>query len=242
MRCPCVKALLLSTLTMGLTIEASASDSPWSLGVGVLNLSSPYIGVDNKNYGLPLVNYNGERLRASIFNLEYDIYEIERLKLSFATELGEDFLKVSDSKDSAIRMLEDRKISIYSGAKLSYHSPIGIFNTSALYDISGHSEGSIFKINYSYPIRLTNDLTFIPSVGTTFKSADVANYYYGTDNYNVGNTTDLSLNMIISYKISESLNATAFLRHIVLDKDISNSPIVENDSVTMAMLSLTYKF
>lgn len=48
--------------------------------------------------------------------------------------------------------------------------------------------------------------------------------------------------MILSYKISESLNATAFLRHIVLDKDISNSPIVENDSVTMAMLSLTYKF
>lgn len=242
MRCPSVNVLLLSTLAMGITAEASANGSPWSVGLGVLNMSSPYLDVDNQSYALPLINYNGEKLRASIFNLEYDLYEVERLKLSFATELGEDFLKASDSDNAFVQAQDDRKISLYSGAKLTYHSSFGIFNTSALYDVSGHSEGSLFKINYSYPVSLTKDLLFIPTVGTIFKSADVANYYFGTENYNVGSTTDLSLSMLLSYKISNSLNASAFVRHTILDKDISNSPLVENDNVTMAMLSLTYKF
>ncbi|MGL5048161.1 MAG: MipA/OmpV family protein, partial [Shewanella sp.] len=175
-------------------------------------------------------------------NLEYDLWQSNRLKLSFSTELGEDVLKASDSNDDKVKVMGDREISIYSGAKLTYSTAIGIFNTSALYDISGHSEGSIVKVNYSYPWTLTQDLTLIPSVGVNFKSADVANYYYGTSNYDLDSTTDLALNLIVSYQLTKSLNVNGFLRHTVLDNDIANSPAVKSDNVTMAMLSVMYKF
>lgn len=238
----CSKILFASTIILGFSTNSIANEAEWSIGVGALNLSSPYKGVDDQNNALPLINYKGERLKASIFNLEYDLWQSNRLKLSFATELGEDFLKASDSINPVVNALGDRKISIYSGAKLTYSSAIGIFNTSALYDISGHSEGSIFKVNYSYPWRVTQDLTLIPSVGVNFKSADVANYYYGYSNYELDSTTDLALNLIVSYQLTKSLNANAFLRHIVLDNDITRSPIVNSDNFTMAMLSIVYQF
>lgn len=238
----CCKLIFASTLILGYSAESTASEDEWLIGGGVLALTSPYIGVDNQKYALPLINYKGEKLRASIFNLEYNLWQYNRLTLSFATELGEDFLKASDSINPVVNALNDRKISIYSGAKLTYSSAIGIFNTSALYDISGHSEGSIFKANYSYPWRVNNKLTLIPSVGINIKDSDVANYYYGYSNYELDNTTDLTLNLILSYQLTKSLNANAYIRHIALDNDITHSPIINSDQITMAMISIMYKF
>ena len=75
-----------------------------------------------------------------------------------------------------------------------------------------------------------------------FKSADVANYYYGYNNYELDSTTDLALNLIVSYQLTKSLNANAFLRHIALDNDITRSPMVNSDNFTMAMISIVYQF
>ena len=239
--------ILVGTLTLcSIAVQA---ESQFSLGGGVISTSSPYAGTDSETLFLPIITYEGERLSFRGLSLDYKLVEEQGFNWSLVLEPGDNF-ETSDSDLAAIKALDDRKLSLYAGTQVSYTASFGKISASATHDVIGHGDGTKFKTNYSYPIKLSKQLMLVPSVGVELNSSDVSNYYYGVAQgesttyapYELSSTVNYNAGLFLMYYINKNWNVNAMVNYKLLDSDIEDSPIIDTDSTTTVMMSVNYRF
>ncbi|ALQ09496.1 MULTISPECIES: MipA/OmpV family protein [unclassified Pseudoalteromonas] len=241
--------LLLSTLALSSLMAQAQDKSPWSVGAGLISTESPYAGTDNRTLLLPMINYEGEKLTFRGFALDYKLVENKGFNWSVILEPGQ-FFDSSDSDLAEIKALDDRKISLYAGSKVSYTTGYGSLSASASHDILGHGDGAKLKARYSYPFKLSKQIMLIPSFGVELSSSKVSNYYYGVtkgesntfDAYELGSTVNYNAGMLLSYQLNKKWNVSAMINYTQLDSDIEDSPIIDTSSISTAMMSVSYQF
>ncbi|MBE0420121.1 MipA/OmpV family protein [Pseudoalteromonas nigrifaciens] len=239
--------ILLSTLLV--TTSAAYADSPWSVAGGVIAVDSPYANTDTKVMALPMINYQGEKLTLRGYTLDYTLLQQHGFSWSATLAPGQ-FFDSSDSDNPAIKALNERKMSLYAGTKVSYAANFGRLNASVTHDILGNGDGAKFKTDYSYPVKLTKELMLAPFVGVEINSSQLSNYYYGVaegesstfDAYELSSTVNYNIGLLATYKINKNLNVNALVKYHQLDADIEDSPIIDTDNLTTAMMSITYHF
>ncbi|WMS94303.1 MipA/OmpV family protein [Pseudoalteromonas sp. HL-AS2] len=239
--------ILLSTLLV--TTSAAYADSPWSVAGGVIAVDSPYANTDTKVMALPMINYQGEKLTLRGYTLDYTLLQQHGFSWSATLAPGQ-FFDSSDSDNPAIKALNERKMSLYAGTKVSYAANFGRLNASVTHDILGHSDGLKFNGDYNYPVKLTKELMLAPFVGVEINSSQLSNYYYGVaegesstfDAYELSSTVNYNIGLLATYKINKNLNVNALVKYHQLDADIEDSPIIDTDNLTTAMMSITYHF
>lgn len=224
--------------------------SPWSVGLGVINFDSPYKGVDEKVFVLPMVAYQGERLSIDGFAAEYRLTERGGAGLSVVLTPGGHFLDASDSDDAQVKQLSDRNLSVYAGIKASYSSELGYFSAALKQDISNNSKGLVATADYSYPIQVSSNLSITPALGVDLNSSKVANYYFGVAAnelqneaaYQLDKTLSCYVGVLATYNVSPSWKVNAYMRYKQLDDDIKRSPLIKDEDVSFAVLSVAYQF
>ena len=239
--------ILLSTLLV--TTSAAYADSPWSVAGGVIAVDSPYANTDTKVMALPMINYQGEKLTLRGYTLDYTLLQQHGFSWSATLAPGQ-FFDSSDSDNPAIKALNERKMSLYAGTKVSYAASFGRVSASVSHDILGNGDGAKFKTDYSYPVKLTKELMLAPFVGVEINSSQLSNYYYGVaegesstfDAYELSSTVNYNIGLLATYKINKNLNVNALVKYHQLDADIEDSPIIDTDNLTTAMMSITYHF
>jgi len=237
-----VAALIFPALT-------AHAQSQWSVAGGVISVESPYADTDNKTLGLPMVNYQGERLTIKGYMLDYKLLGDKGVNWSVIVEPGQ-FFDSTDSDNIAIKTLNKRKISLYAGTKVSYSASFGRISASVSHDVLGHGDGVKFKTDYNYPVKLTKELMLVPFVGFEVNSSQLSNYYYGVaegesttyDAYQLSSTVNYNIGLLATYKINQNWNVNALVKYNQLDSDIEDSPIVDTDNISSAMMSVTYHF
>ena len=239
--------ILLSTLLV--TTSAAYADSPWSVAGGVIAVDSPYANTDTKVMALPMINYQGEKLTLRGYTLDYTLLQQHGFSWSATLAPGQ-FFDSSDSDNPAIKALNERKMSLYAGTKVSYAANFGRLNASVTHDILGNGDGAKFKTDYSYPVKLTKELMLAPFVGVEINSSQLSNYYYGVaegesstfDAYELSSTVNYNIGLLASYQLNKNWNVNALVKFNQLDADIEDSPIIDTDNLTTAMMSITYHF
>ncbi|MBH0071987.1 MipA/OmpV family protein [Pseudoalteromonas sp. NZS127] len=239
--------ILLSTLLV--TTSAAYADSPWSVAGGVIAVDSPYANTDTKVMALPMINYQGEKLTLRGYTLDYTLLQQHGFSWSATLAPGQ-FFDSSDSDNPAIKALNERKMSLYAGTKVSYAASFGRVSASVSHDILGNGDGAKFKTDYSYPVKLTKELMLAPFVGVEINSSQLSNYYYGVaegesstfDAYELSSTVNYNIGLLASYQLNRNWNVNALVKFNQLDADIEDSPIIDTDNLTTAMMSITYHF
>ncbi|ALS34363.1 outer membrane protein [Pseudoalteromonas translucida KMM 520] len=242
-------SLRVLVTTLIFTASAAHAESRWSVAGGVISVESPYADTDSKTLGLPMVNYTGERLTLKGYMLDYKLLGDEGLNWSVILEPGQ-FFDSTDSDNVAIKALNERKMSLYAGTKVSYAASFGRVSASISHDVLGHGDGAKFKTDYSYPVKLTKELMLAPFVGVEINSSQLSNYYYGVaegesstfDAYELSSTVNYNIGLLASYQLNKNWNVNALVKFNQLDADIEDSPIIDTDNLTTAMMSITYHF
>jgi outer membrane protein len=133
---------------------------------------------------------------------------------------------------------------------LSIQQPWGKVSFAVLHDILERNNGTEIRANYAYTIGVGTGW-LIPTIGLTWESANLTNYYYGV-------SPAESLPNRPAYSPGSALNPTAKLGYFVpmsakwllgaevgythLDSAISDSPIVDRSGSVSGMILFMYSF
>lgn len=228
---------------------SSHAQSKWSVGLGAISVESPYLDTDNTTIALPTIDYYGENLTVRGIAADYKLFKKEGFSWSVILEPGQ-FFDSTDSDNVAISSLDERKLSLYAGTRIMHRSRFGIIRASVSHDVLGHGNSAKLNSHYSYPIKLSTRLSLTPFIGIELSSRTLSNYYYGVaqgesntfDAYELGSTVNYQSGIVANYQLNKQWNINAMLKYSQLDDDIKNSPIVADNNLSTAMLSVSYHF
>lgn len=243
-------AAILSTVFALVTNAANAQnvENKWSVGGGVAYFSAPFKGAKNVTTALPYIGYEGEKFSASILGLSYRVFGDENFSVS---AIASPRFQLIDPKDSAfLTGMSKRKTSVDIGISTALKSDFGAFNVDIVTDALSVHKGSQVTANYTIPFEF-GKLGVMPSVGVTWQSSKLADYYYGVranevkvnrPKYIVKDSTIPNIGLKLSYPIKDNIDLVSINSVEFLPKEITQNSIIDKKTNIGSILAVIYKF
>lgn len=144
----------------------------------------------------------------------------------------------------------DRDYAVELGIELLSDGRWGALQLSAFHDVSDTHEGFELYANYSYGWRKQR-LYIEPSVGASFKSAELNNYYWGVTveeadivvaPYEAKAGLNWQTRLTVGYQLSRNWGLSLVAEYERMNSDAAASPIVKEENVLGYFAGLTYRF
>ena len=144
----------------------------------------------------------------------------------------------------------DRDYAIELGMEVLTDGPWGALQLSAFHDVSGTHEGFELYANYSYGWRAQR-LYIEPSIGVSYKSADLNNYYWGvTDDeasvvvapYEAEAGFNWHARLMVGYQLTRHWGISLVAEQERINDEAAASPIVKERNVLGYFVGLAYRF
>lgn len=224
------KALALSMLVS----FVSANEN--SIALAVINNSSVYKTKEDTTSLVPILNYTKDEFYIEAYEVGYKYNKT----VSFISQVNFNSLEMDG--------VDERKTTIESGIKLTYQNEKNCKITlKTVFDIANKHKGYQSVLNIGKTL-IFDKFIFIPNIGLEYQDKNYSDYYFGVDKhesyseYEVKSTLNKTAGIIGRYNINEKFSLNFVYNYRKLDKDISNSSIINKDYSTMTALSIAYKF
>jgi outer membrane protein len=144
----------------------------------------------------------------------------------------------------------DRDYAFELGVEMLTDGPWGALQLSAFHDVSGTHEGYELYANYSYGWR-DQRLYIEPSVGASYKSANLNNYYWGvTDDeasivvapYEADAGLNWHARLMVGYQLTRHWGLSLVAEYERMNSEAAASPIVEERDVLGYFAGVAYRF
>lgn len=258
-----MKEVLLFALLAGSSASAMAQTTPpaddapgegapgeggpprWGVGIGAIAQDSPYAGEGTRVHPIPLISYQGEHFFFQGITAGWRFIGSETFELAAITKLRLDGFDIDDLSKQQLsanglnyRLLDDRDNSLDAGLSAKWSGAAGEIEFEGLSDVTDTSGGQEFSIQYGYPLHLGQTMV-TPTVGATYLSKDMANYYYGTTdkevargalNYKPDAVTIPHVGLNVMRFLGDNWSMIAFVRYSILPDELQDSPFLEPDS------------
>lgn len=231
--------------------DTKAEDRPSiSVGAGGIIRSQPYVGADVDVYPTLLFAYEGKRLYFRGVMGGYWLYSFDGV--SVGPVIRPRFEGYTEDDSPALEGMHDRDWSIDGGLGLSWLTDIGLFGAAFVTDLLGRHNGQ--ELDFSYTILFKYEgFDLIPSVGVRWMSANLVNYYYGVEadeirfdqaisraSYEGDGAVDPYLRLVVRHKLAGRWSLLGAAQYEWLDREITDSPIVDDDYVLSFLLGVLY--
>lgn len=144
----------------------------------------------------------------------------------------------------------DRDYAVELGVEMLADGAWGQLQLSAFHDISGTHEGFELYADYSFGWR--NQRLYVePSIGASYKSTDLNNYYWGVAEDEAGLVVapyeaDAGVNwharLMVGYQLSRHWGVSLVAEYERLNDEAAASPLVEDRDVLGYFAGLAYRF
>lgn len=242
-----LSALSFNALAQTADADDALEDRPprWGVGIAAVISDSPYAGEGTRVVPIPLVTYQGDRFYFRGLTAGWRIFGGDSFELTALAKFRFDGFEVGDLGRTELarngldyRLLEDRDKSLDLGLGAEWKGAAGELEVELLADATDTSGGQEASVQYGYPIELGKG-RLTPSVGVTWLSKDMANYYYGTldeevargvVDYKPGSATIPEVGVSYFRPIGEKWSMIGSAKYSSLPDEIKNSPFVEQDT------------
>ena len=144
----------------------------------------------------------------------------------------------------------DRDYAVELGVEALADGSWGALQFSAFHDISATHEGYELFANYSYGWR-DRRLYIEPSIGASYKSADLNNYYWGVTNdeagvvvapYDAAAGLNWQARLMVGYQLSRHWGLSLVAEYERINDEAAASPIVDERNVLGYFAGLAFRF
>lgn len=243
------KLTLLPLIAVGFSAPSAAD---FSLGLVSSYASNTYIGIDADVVVFPLVNYDNGQVFIEGTSLGYRLFENGSAhNVLFRATYDPRTLKPSDSDDSDIQLLDERKAAFLGSVAYQFTTKAGIFETGIGSDISSVHKGLYANASYRYPFLFSN-YGVIPSIGYSYNSKKMNKHLYGVsekeasltrfDAFSPSHAGELSIGVSSYLYMTKSVRLTTSIQYKNLDSEIAKSPIIERREIVTGSLGISYIF
>lgn len=236
-------------LVLGTSSLALAEDDQLSAGLLFGTSSSVYKGADSEVDLMPMISFRSGRFFIDGVSAGFSLLESETFELDIFAEYGGGGYKASDS--NYLVGMKRRKSSIDAGVSASYMSDFGMFNLILKSDVSSIHDGQEVSFSYGVPLYESDGLAVMSSVGVSWQSGRLVDYYYGVSTaearsgrpaYKADGTVNTFAGIDFSYHLWEQWEMMLSLQGQYLGEEIRNSPLVDKDYEASAMIGVIYHF
>ncbi|MFC3654075.1 MipA/OmpV family protein [Dyella humi] len=252
-----VSASALAQSTPSSEDQGEEHTPPLRVGLGIVASDQGYAGQSTQITPFPLIDYEGHRFfvrgaTGGAHLVKFDGVVIDAIVTAGFTSINErDFSRTDLARRGVNRDdLQDRKHSIDAGVAATWKSVAGQVRVVAKSDISGSSEGQEYSVEYGYPFHFAG-FKITPSVGATFLSRKVADYYYGihpqevlrgVPAYEPGGSLISEVSVGLTRPIGEKWALMMSATYTSLPDKISHSPLVDSSHGSTVMIGFTRAF
>lgn len=218
------------------------------LGGGIRAGSIPYIGEEQGSDLVPLYLYEGKYFFAH--GTSGGVHLFRNDQFTFDVLARYRFQRLDPGDNPRLAGLHERDQTVDAGIGATLRGNWGKLEASWVADTLGRHEGEEAQLDYSYPIDRGRWL-FSPWLNLTWSDETLLDYYFGVDadevasgrpEYRPTSGTSYGVGINTSYQVSRNLLAFFNLGIFRLDDTIHNSPIVDEDTISVAYLGAAYMF
>jgi outer membrane protein len=229
--------------------QPPSDDSPLSAGIGVVYSNGLYKGDSPKTWPIPFFSFRAGNFYLRGVAAGYELFKYDALSFDLVAQWRFEGYDHDDS--DYLEGMENRRMTVDAGAKASYRDGFGTSSLTFLTDTLNRYNGQELRFSYDKRFKLTESLSLTPSVGLSYQSSHLTNYYYGVRSdearpgrprYVPGEAYNPFIGIGMAYKLSQEVSLTGNIRYQLLDDAITDSPIVEADYRISAMAGILYKF
>ena len=143
-----------------------------------------------------------------------------------------------------------RNLAVDGGLEIGYADVWGDLQLQILTDLSFTHKGAEVWASYAYPWQHGN-WKIVPSVGISWKSHNLLNYYYGVRNsevrlnrpaYTARSGFNGFVKLSLAYHFNEHWGIVGVAEYEALSRSIRRSPIVDQNSIETLFIGLMYNF
>jgi len=220
------------------------------MGLGIIAQTSPYRDYNGGNYrAIPAIVYTGERLQ--IYGPRIQIGLVGSGKLRLATTGSYRMAAYKDSKSDFLAGMGNRKDTFMAGLTLNVELPEGVgLSTGYAHDVLdriGGGEGNV-KIGKAFQMGA---FRFSPHIGLNWISSELANHDFGVSSgkatpgrpeYKLDSIINVEGGVGLFIEITRDWLLILNTRIELLDKDVTDSPIVSADYIIKGLAVINYVF
>ena len=264
-------ALLLvafdATLCLAEEETGEATESRWRLGaaLGYGVRSNPLVQSDDIPIIVDLdIAWFGDRWFFDNGDLGLTVADNHTMTASLVARINSDrvFFGNTDSRFVAVDLagmplaqavefeVPDRDYAVELGVEMLTDGSWGALQFSAFHDVSGTHDGFELYANYSYGWRRQR-LYIEPSIGASYKSSDLNNYYWGVTDVEAGVVVapyeaEAGLNwntrLMVGYQLSRNWGLSLVAEYERINDEAAGSPIVKERDVLGYFAGVAYRF
>ncbi len=258
---------LIGVLFLFAARTASAAESPWRLGValGYGERSNPLLLSDDIPVVVDLdIAWFGKRFFFDNGDVGFTFADNSALTASFVGRFNSDriffgktdarFVRFTIAGDALAETVQlevpDRDYAVEAGFELLSDGRWGFLQFAAHHDVSGTHDGFELDLNYGLGWR-SERWYFEPSLGVSYKSEDLNNYYWGVrlnesgpalPFYEAGSGVNVRGKLVANYHFTRNWAMSLAAEYERLNDAAARSPIVEDREVVGYFAGMSYRF
>jgi outer membrane protein len=251
--------ILILVLTVGAAFgrdvpvaEYTGTRDIFLAGAGAIITRNPHRGIGTESHGIPLFFYQKERLSLYGPMMNYSLLEDSGWEVRGLARMRFEGYEEDDSR--YLWGMDDREWTLELGGSLSRILGEARITADVSADVLNEHKGHQVRLSYNYDFRgAANilDLLVTPSIGVTYRSRRLNDYYYGVrcdeaitgrPEYDVGDSTGLLTALRLNYRLNEQWSVMSMAAVQWLGSEITDSPIVEKHYMASILLGIMYRF
>lgn len=246
---------------------AAAAESPWRLGaaLGYGERTNPIVFADDVPIVVDLdIAWFGERFFFDNGDVGFTFADNALVTASLMARVKSDrvFFGRTNTRFVTVSLtgaplgvatrveVPDRDYAIEAGIELLSDGRWGYLQLAAFHDVSGTHDG--FDVDANYGIGFARGKWYFePSVGLTYKSSALNDYYWGirpsesndaTPVYTASDGVNTRARLRASYYFSRNWSATLSAEYERINDSVADSPIVDDDAVFGWFAGVAWRF
>lgn len=247
-------SLSLALVSMTAFADSLPTDPNAKLTAGVLaTFGSNGYAVDDNVSAVPLVLYDNNRLYAEGAEFGALPYKDDKNWLKVGVTYDGTNFNPKDANTPALRLLDERKVSVNAHVSYMHITPVGGFEVKAMTDVLGRSSGQKITLAHRSKFELLDDkLTLYPKFGVTWQSDKYNEYYYGVSadesvrsgvqQYTIKDSVAPFVGVGAKYQINEQWGLFGNQHAQWLSSSQQDSPLTDDKVNVSTHLGLTYTF
>jgi len=218
------------------------------VGAGAVISSKPYDGVDSRTYPVPLFGYEGRRLYLRGITGGYRLLKIKGWSIGPTVRPRFEGYRASDS--SALSGMKNRNATIDAGVDMSWRTSWGLLSAVFVTDILAAHDGHELELSYTAMFPYAG-FDVMPGAALRWRSTNLTDYYYGVrpnevragrPAYSPDDAITPLVRVAVRRKLSDRWGLLLAGQYEWLDREIRDSPVIDEDHIVSALFGVTYSF
>ncbi|HIG39740.1 MAG: MipA/OmpV family protein [bacterium] len=233
-------------------INPGDKDVRWVVGGTFFSNDNLYEGEGRESRFVPTLRFNGEKLFVRNSSIGYSIHQWNHFSIGVIAGLHGTFLSNEDNFDDnqSLIGLEERDSTIDGGIYFNHTTDMGRLNLTVLTDLGSEHDGQSAGLSYTFDLK-AGKWSINPSVAVQWLSNNIVDHHFGVRSseetitrsaYSGGSALNWQAGIRGRYEISDHWDINLATGITRMDSEISNSSIVEEDTVYHGSVSVRYNF